>query len=687
MQFGYISLKNFLSFEDLYYKFTNDPVIIRGRNLRTIEGQEVNGTGKSSFQCGLEYAWEGTTSRKSTSKKWVRRGTKLSEVESTLYCPIRNETLLIERLLSKTGGKVQLSVIKGEHHYDDEKHESNIKFAFEDKMGKEIKKFIFDWIDITAEDFKSYYLINKAKYKSYFSLSNTEKVALSARFSNAKIIDGVGDLVQEDVDKLNRGLRKLQDKNIAIQSTIDTHNYSIKEEENKDLEGDRAERIAEIDEFIVDEYDKIDEIKESISEKNILAKSKNEDLLDFQSSLEEVQKELKSFKGANLSKEYEAINKERSATQKSIIQYNKKRNSLTDNIDEVNGIISDINKNILGAVKCPKCSHEFVVGQEDANIEDVNIEDEKEELKASRVMCEQFTKSLKTVKDLVGEFRLVVKDLDEEESVLSQKETKLKTAKLSITRKIEKVEKSISSHNSALARISNQIKNYESSVENHKETITSLKQQKKDWKEKILDNSGTIREFKKKIVLEEKDLEANKEEITLKETEIFETEQWVHNFTRFYLHLANKSLKVIEGYCNKALIEMRSDMQIKMEGLKELANGKLKESITPIVYRSGEPFDIGDFSDGELGRLDYAMIIAQQEILNRSSKWGGINLLWTDDSHNGMDGLGHMSIAKSLAGAGRTVLMTCQIELAKTKDIDVITFEKGADEISKLIQE
>lgn len=87
-----------------------------------------------------------------------------------IECPIRKETLSIERILplkgssklnvSLNGKPVELATVKDGNNY------------------------ILSWIAISPEDLKSYFLICKEYYKSFFKSSNTDKLALISRFIN-----------------------------------------------------------------------------------------------------------------------------------------------------------------------------------------------------------------------------------------------------------------------------------------------------------------------------------------------------------------------------------------------------------------------------------------------------------------------------------------------------------------------
>lgn len=168
----------------------------------------------------------------------------------------------------------------------------------------------------------------------------------------------------------------------------------------------------------------------------------------------------------------------------------------------------------------------------------------------------------------------------------------------------------------------------------------------------------------------------SEEEVNKIEDDIANTNLWMERFKQFYIFVTNKSLSTIEGHCNNFLEKIKTSLQIKFEGVKTLANGSIKDSITAKIFREGiEEEDYRCFSGGERGRLILSTILTFQHLINSKSKSGGLDLLFIDEILDQVDSEGMRVFIESLSSIDRTILITSQI---KTKEIDdnVLTIVK-----------
>ena len=174
-------VKNFLTYENLDYSFSRNPLLVQGRNL-TEEDQESNGSGKSGLFTAIEFCITASNSRDVRDNELVMFGEKQANAELYASCDIRKEQLHIAWLIKVKGSNVLTLKKKS---YDGEWEEisfSNVNDG---------KKYIMNWFDIEKEDLFNYYIINKSRFKTFFKASNKEKVDLINRFSDASIIDGL----------------------------------------------------------------------------------------------------------------------------------------------------------------------------------------------------------------------------------------------------------------------------------------------------------------------------------------------------------------------------------------------------------------------------------------------------------------------------------------------------------------
>lgn len=186
-------------------------------------------THNSSMQQAVYFAITGNNYRSSVDKKLIRRGEKEARVSLDIECPIRKETLSIERILplkessklnvSLNGKPVELATIKDGNNY------------------------ILSWIAISPEDLKSYFLICKEYYKSFFKSSNTDKLALISRFINYDFLDGAKDIIQKELDTLSSQKLAIQSKKDRAEGSIEALKQVIEDAANFDFEADKLFRI------------------------------------------------------------------------------------------------------------------------------------------------------------------------------------------------------------------------------------------------------------------------------------------------------------------------------------------------------------------------------------------------------------------------------------------------------------
>lgn len=107
-----------------------------------------------------------------------------------------------------------------------------------------------------------------------------------------------------------------------------------------------------------------------------------------------------------------------------------------------------------------------------------------------------------------------------------------------------------------------------------------------------------------------------------------------------------EQIKNIQSAANDVLKKMKSDLRLMIEGFKRNANGTLKEEITPYVFRD-EMESFFFYSGGEQARVEVALIIAIQSMINATKQYGGMDFLLLDEVLESSDSLGIENIIAS----------------------------------------
>lgn len=200
------------------------------------------------------------------------------------------------------------------------------------------------------------------------------------------------------------------------------------------------------------------------------------------------------------------------------------------------------------------------------------------------------------------------------------------------------------------------------------------------WKNLVEVDEVRVQEKKKLIeqikseVLEKKDLSSYKKNIDIanekiekidnqiinQNSKISKNTQWIQRFKDFKMFLAMEQLKNIQSSANDVLKKMGSDLRLMIEGFKKGANGKIKEEITPYIFRDEMEF-FTFYSEGEKARCEISLILALQSMINTTKKYGGMQFLLIDEVLESVDSLGIESITSSISFLKQSILIVTHV--------------------------
>lgn len=624
-------LENFGPFESLSYDFVHEPIAIIGEN-RTQDDQLSNGSGKSFMEQGLFYGIYGTNLRGVLDKKLIHIGADCAFVQVQIYCPIRKKTLEINRTIPiKGSSKLEIALI------DEECNWNLVNVA----TVNDGNKFVAEWIEISAEDAKSYYVISKGNYKSFFSSSNTEKLALISRFINFSNIDKTKSVIEEKISKINEEKRKLEDSKTSLLGKRSVYEEQLKQLLEKDVEQERKDQINAIQkEIIITEgrnndlrFD-IDSCKKKIVEIKASRKEKEKLKKDIESELNEI--DLESFKAIYKDIEDDLVQQknERDVHESKLKEVRVKLSSLQSSLSKIETLLA-------GVIVCPKCHHEFLL-KNDKSVDELKkersiVERDVIKNKESKTSIES---NLEEIYEIIEQYNILNKETYEEEKELIQKQK-------IIRQKIGLIEEQLIHLNLEETRRTKEIEVKNKEILDNQRYINTKKEQKHSLTNNPVlkvDTSGvegSIKEIDKQVkTLDPKILD--------KSNEVFKVSQWTTRFKDFKMYLALEQLKNIQLRANDVLKSMGSDLRLVIEGFKKGANNKVKEEITPYVFRE-EIESFFYYSGGEQARVEIALILAIQQMINATKTYGGMNFLLVDEVLESCDPLGVENIISSMS--------------------------------------
>lgn len=631
-------LKDFVSFEYLDYKFQEGPIAIIGDN-RTQDDQAQNGTGKTSILNGLFYGIYGVNLRNKEDKKFIRQGQKSAYIRVELYCPVRKETLSIEREIRMKGS----STLK-------------IKLNDEDisiPTVNEGNKWITNWIEVSPEDAKSYYIVTKGNYKSFFTSSNTDKLALMGRFINYSAIDNTKDVIERKSNEIDSEKFEYQKQQFSVQGKITAYEEQIERLLNEDPEEKRQEQISTIRQSICDLATENETLEKSVENWQSEIKNYQKTSNETTQLLNKVKREFESFKDVSYEDTYKEIDENIREVNNEIEANRKTKEEHDKQIQTYKNQLRKIETILAGVIECPKCHHQFLLDSED-DISTLEKKSQKfkSEINKSSVEIEEINSVLNELNDIMEECRSIRKQTQEEEQEILDRKRSIQNKLNQLRDKLEFISLSIERTNKKIENATENILVNTKAIEQYEEAIEKIKSSPMA--------NVDVSKQKKEIEKLNEELNEYEEKIQLKESESNKIRVWNQRFKDFKMYLAMEQIKTIQQSTNEILQKMESDLRLRIEGFKKNASGKITEEITPYIFRDElELFSY--YSGGEKVRIEIALIIALQQAINSTKKYGGLQFLFVDEILESADSLGIENIVSSMDFLKQPILIITHV--------------------------
>lgn len=629
MKLESLRLKNFLSFKELNHVFQDGAVLIQGRNL-TEDSKETNGSGKSTLEAGISYALMATSLRKQTlDRDLIRWGEDEAEIELTIYCPVRGQRLRIFRKLRIKGSSVLELYL----------NEQPVAVA----SVIEGNRYILDWLGMTSDDLRSYYILNKENYKSFLSASNTDKLSLINRFMGVDQLELADDVVKSKSAPYIDCCNAAQKGVAVVEGELNVYRSQLEEELNRNLDEELEEQVSAINDQISSYQSSIQQYRQKIvtlqsSRKDLVAELANykDELHNVKDSLDEL------VKDNSLDIRKTAISQQRCEVDSAVTEARNLRNEDYKSMAEVDKVLSALNKVLAGVITCPHCHHRFILNDENKSVADVEQE------------LSEKTHDLETYKSEIQEINALLDSLAEEVSSYDSMERTVNAeicghnSKILVVKKqITDMEHELYEKQALLQKYGDEIERYEKSIE----IVTNDMERAENGLKKLMEDGiqSKVEEYKGLVSVTEKKLQKAEDKLQKAECELGELQQWGQRFKDFRMSLACEQLKVIQDAANMSLERQKSELRVSIDGFKRNAKGQMKSEITVLVINGeGEYKSFWSYSGGERARVEMAMIQAFQEVLNTTNPYGGLNFLMIDEVLEGTDPLGLSLLMESM---------------------------------------
>lgn len=627
-----IVLKNFGPFESIDYDFRQEAIAVIGEN-RTQDDQLSNGSGKSFLEQGLFYGIYGVNLRDKQDKKLIRKGFDTAYICVFIYCPIRRQTLKIERELRTKGSSVLAIYLI---HDGDEIEIEKVQFA----TVLDGNRYIANWVEISAEDAKSYYIVSKGNYNSFFRSSNTEKLALISRFINFSMLDKTKSIIDDKVLVLNEEKQALDRSKASYEGKLSVYQEQLQEILDSNPEEEQLQEIKKAEDYIED-------VKRAIELNELRISKEQQSVLGLKHSLSELEKlrtkvseELSNIDTSNFDAIYKEIDEDVDVCRQEKRTKENSLNAIQNRIIDIKRTLNKIEVLLSGIIVCPNCQHEFFL-KTDKTVQEIKKQKEVAEIELNKESEEKkiAEKSIEELDAVLDEYMSLKSQTDKEFDEVANQQRGLK-------KKILELEHNIGSLNQQIKSKENFVKTLQNEIENGENLISLKLTYIKDLKNTKVVKKSTD-EIENTIKETEHLIDDQCKKITNKNDEIFKIQRWTQRFKDFKMYLAMEQLKNIQSRANEILKSMGSDLRLMIEGFKVDAKGKVKEEITPYVFRD-EMESFFYYSGGEQARTEIALILAIQQMINATKQYGGMQFLLVDEILESADSLGIENIISSI---------------------------------------
>lgn len=590
-------VKNLLSHKLSTYEFyQGKATMIRGIN-DCDEEQESNGSGKSAILEGISLAIVGSPLRDASAKDLIREGEDSAEIEFIMNNSKTGQTMSIYRCFYANTKSAELQV------------SINDKILGDIDSVRSGDKLILDTIGITREDLLNYYLLSSEKYMPFLKMSDTKKKEMIGRFSQADLIDPTILSVDTDITSKSSDIQEVNTDIAKIEAKIEVYEKEMSDFDLKDAQERRAANIKTLKEELVD--------------KEAAVKADNEEMDALKKKLAKCVEDKAAFPKVDYEEEYLAIKKKEKV-------FSEELSELKEDLKIGQEKLAKYELQLLGVITCPKCSHEFNEG------EDVDIE-----------------KLRKSKTKLIGNISLIKEDIEDVELDIQKKVTNKRntiTEKEDIQKgEIKRLNKAISDAEDDIETKARALKRSQTAVEDCEANIKTLET------EPIIDGTEAYETKIKELKVSQ---ESFTETLDKENSRMLQLEELKATFVKFKTHLSNKAIGAIEAHANQYLEKTGTDITIQLDGYKMTKAKKIKENISATIFRNGEEKGcLGKFSGGEKARIELALIMAPQKLINMNCESGGLDLLFLDEVIEAVDSSGIGGIMKSLNSTGQTILV------------------------------
>ena len=761
---------NICAFEHLEYAPTqNQATLVFGNNLDS-DSQNSNGSGKSALVEALAIGLIGEPLRKINADEIINDRFDTANVTMILFNPATQKSLTINRTLSRKKAQ-EIQVVEWDKNgiTEDIKQPSVMEYNryILEQIGLTKEDILHNFI-LTARKYQPFLsCADKDKKEIINRFSNGVMVDESIESLRTDMEPLQKELQQAEnevarcagrisalEDEIERIIKDEELNRFNVQKQIENINETIaqkrsairiytqrKEQANLRLESlnKLALDFEKLENANVDMAQSYQTIKSSLAQANLPAISdyiakieQSKEVqqrteasiktLDFEAKkvAEEVanlEVEIASIDSINqtklskLDESSQTLEKEIVKLRTKVTELRNQANLLTEKRINLNVQIANLQKMLVGAIKCPNCNHEFFY-KNDVSVDEVRdelsvlqkslnkVENDIEQSEEEHINCvNQGRQKRNQQVELSDAKQQLLQNCNEAKSKLVSLQNKQASANRNLElcrNQLRSVQKNIDEMRTKMfdetfSVLDPQIKADTQTIENLERDIrvtqVSIETHEEQIKHLRTATSGCelerIKESKAKSELALTKAEAYKNEI---EEQLNELKAQEATFIEFKTYLANQKIKAIAQITNDFLEAIGSDIRINLSGYTILKSGKVRDKISVSLLRDGlECGSFDKFSAGEKCRVELANVLALHKLSNvNCDDDKGLNLLVIDEILDCTDETGLANVFKALNLIKITSLIITHGNIAENyQNRLLITKENGVSKISE----
>jgi DNA repair exonuclease SbcCD ATPase subunit len=594
---------NFMSFEEVFIVPEGKCYVIQAEN-KDNSGQKSNGGGKTSLIDIVPVTLLGQSIAGRDLKKCVKKD--CGDKSFTTFVELTNERhglqVEVRRTIYSNTKSAELVILVNGEVPPTLPTKSGVENGVDIKAGNEY--ILKEILDISKEDLFNYFIICSGKYKPFLKASVDEKTEVISRFSNTTVIDSIIEKLELDLKSATTRQQNLENKIASCKGYIEAQLENISEEAEAIFEQKKQVELEGLQNRQQIISRNIEESISSVKELEVRHTELGEKMVDVDQDL--------------------------------YLEYTAEKQSLDSVYKEINSQLNELQKQaatietyLAGQIRCPKCSHWFNPKNDgpkekyikvDLNHVNFSISQKQEDLK-------------KWEQDKIG-----LADMEER--------VKVEMAK-------ERSNKDLHDEQQDIKR---DIASYQRQNDRYQKELNDIQQ-------RIDEISARSFEAEAADILnriEQKEKEQQEMEQALQQHASFMTTKqvWIDRFSEFKFYLANKPLEQIAALINRYLQMNGSDLSVNIEGFKKLKSGEIRPDLRAVIYRNwADPEDYTQFSEGEKCRLNISVDLTFQQLINSSSKYGGLDFYCNDELMNALDSQGISLAASAFNQIGKTIFL------------------------------